>query len=73
MTTLDTPTYDPKTIDLNTLIITQQHVVIELWKLSDEIDSPTFHDAVAAFVAAYGVVRKEARKLMVERIGNDAL
>jgi hypothetical protein len=67
MTRPNQPTYDPKTIDLNTLIVTQAETVMQLRKRSAEQTSVAFREAVAEYVAAYGVLRAAARVMMAER------
>jgi hypothetical protein len=58
------PTYAATAIDLNTLIVTHANVVTQLRKLSDDQPSPAFREAIAEYVAAYGILRAEARAMM---------
>jgi hypothetical protein len=67
----DPPTYPPDVLDCNTIITGIAHDVMQLRKRADDQASVAFREAVAEWVAAYGVMRKEARKLMVERIEDD--
>jgi hypothetical protein len=63
----DQPTYDPKAVDLNTLVVTQAETVMQLRKRSEEQASPALREAVAEYVAAYGVLRAAARMQIAER------
>jgi hypothetical protein len=63
------PTYAPDALACNTLIITQANVVTQLRKLADDQASPAFREAVAEWVAAYGVMRAAGRRLMADNYG----